>query len=104
MSSLETKELKKAKALENLKRGREMRKEKLKEQKSSIEIKEIEDIEINKPNSLPVDNDKIKKEVIDNTVTPKRQYRKRSATMNDSSEKIVERIVYCQPQLDLQFF
>jgi len=125
MSLEASKESRKQKALENLKRGRELRAKKLAEKKEPVvdEMSELD--ESPKPAKKPrikkvsvaeppiVETPKIdppKPEppppppVETPIVKPKKQYKPREPKPPVVVEKVVERVIYAPPPLDIQFF
>lgn len=122
MSLEATKEARKQKALENLKKGRELRAKKLAEKKEPVvdEMNELDE----PPKPEPVKKPRVKKVVkvsepvvelpkleppppppIDTPVVkPKRQYKPREPKPPVVVEKIVERVVYAAPPLEIQFY
>jgi len=124
MSLEASKESRKQKALENLKRGRELRAKKLAEKKEPVvdEMSELD--ETPKPAKKPrikkvsvaeppiVETPKIdppKPEpppppVETPVVKPKKQYKPREPKPPVVVEKVVERVIYAPPPLDIQFF
>jgi len=125
MSLEASKESRKQKALENLKRGRELRAKKLAEKKEPVvdEMSELD--ETPKPAKKPrikkvsvaeppiVETPKIdppKPEppppppVETPIVKPKKQYKPREPKPPVVVEKVVERVIYAPPPLDIQFF
>lgn len=125
MSLEASKEARKQKALENLKRGRELRAKKLAEKKEPVvdEMSELD--ETPKPAKKPrikkvsvaeppiVETPKIdppKPEppppppVETPVVKPKKQYKPREPKPPVVVEKVVERVIYAPPPLDIQFF
>ena len=125
MSLEASKESRKQKALENLKRGRELRAKKLAEKKEPVvdEMSELD--ETPKPAKKP----RIKKVTVAEppivetpkidppkpeppppppietpVVKPKKQYKPREPKPPVVVEKVVERVIYAPPPLDIQFF
>ena len=123
MSLEVSKEERKQKALENLKRGRELRAKKLAEKKEPIvdEMSELD--ETPKPAKKPrikkvaeppiVETPKIESPKPEPpppppaptpVVKPKKQYKPREPKPPVVVEKVVERVIYAPPPLDIQFF
>jgi hypothetical protein len=130
MSLEVSKESKKQKALDNLKKGRELRAKKLAEKKE-LENKEIDEMnELDDPNcyrikkefppdvskpikqKLPKPETKIKKiELIEDInipidtpiIKPKKQYKPKEPKIIEV-EKIIERVIYEPPPLKIQFY
>ena len=118
MSLEVSKEARKQKALENLKRGRELRAKKLAEKKEPVvdEMSELD--ETPKPTKKP----RVKKVSVEEPpkieppkieppppvetpiVKPKKQYKPREPKPPVIVEKVVERVIYAPPPLDIQFF
>ena len=132
MSLEASKESRKQKALENLKKGRELRAKKLAEKKES-ENKEIDEMnELDEPikkefpsdtpkpikQKFPKAQTKVKKiELIEEDIIPpppvetpitkpKRQYKPREQKAPNiiEVEKVVERVFYSPPPLNIQFY
>jgi len=128
MSLEVSKEARKQKALENLKRGRELRAKKLAEKKEPVvdEMSELD--ETPKPTKKPrvkkvsveeppkieppkIEPPKIEPPKIEPPppvetpiVKPKKQYKPREPKPPVIVEKVVERVIYAPPPLDIQFF
>jgi hypothetical protein len=126
MSLEVSKESKKQKALDNLKKGRELRAKKLAEKKE-LENKEIDEMnelddpikkefpsDMSKPikQKFPKAQTKIKKiELIEDIkipidtpiIKPKRQYKPKESKIVEV-EKIVEKVIYSPPPLNIQFY
>lgn len=121
MSLEASKEARKQKALENLKRGRELRMKKLAEKKEPVEddMNELDEPPkpvAKKPRTKKVDiveppkSEPPKPEppppppIETPVVKPKRQYKPREPKPPMVVEKVVERVIYAPPPLDIQFF
>jgi len=125
MSLEVSKEERKQKALENLKKGRELRAKKLAEKKEPVvdEMSELD--ESPKPTKPIAKKPRVKKVVVEAiveppkieppkieppppieppTVKPKKQYKPREPKPPVVVEKVVERVIYAPPPLDIQFF
>ena len=128
MSLEVSKEERKQKALENLKRGRELRAKKLAEKKEPVvvvdEMSELD--ESPKPTKPIAKKPRVKKVVVEAivetpkieppkiepppppietpVVKPKKQYKPREPKPPVVVEKVVERVIYAPPPLDIQFF
>jgi len=127
MSLEVSKEERKQKALENLKKGRELRAKKLAEKKEPVvdEMSELDET----PKSKPAKKPRVKKVVepiveppkpeppkpeppvpsppppIETPATkPKKQYKPREPKPQVVVEKVIERVIYAPPPLDIQFF
>ena len=121
MSLEATKEVRKQKALENLKRGRELRMKKLAEKKEPV-IDEMNELD-EPPKPEPVKKPRVKKVVkvsepvvetpkpepppppIETPVVkPKKQYKPREPKPPVIVEKVIERVVYSPPPMEIQFY
>ena len=125
MSLEASKEARKQKALENLKRGRELRMKKLAEKKEPVvdEMNELDDppkpvakkqrtkkVEIVQPPKIETPKPEPPKPepppppIETPVVKTKRQYKPREPKPPVVVEKVVERVIYAPPPLDIQFF
>ena len=125
MSLEASKESRKQKALENLKKGRELRAKKLAEQKKEPVVDEMSELDETPKQETPkpIKKPRVKKVVepvveipkidppppppIDTPVVkPKKQYKPREPKPPKivEVEKVVERVVYAVPPLDIQFY
>lgn len=129
MSLEASKEARKQKALENLKRGRELRMKKLAEKKEPVvvedDMNELDDppkpvakkqrtkkvevieppkIEPPKPEPPKPEPPKPEPPIETPVVKPKKQYKPREPKPPVVVEKVVERVIYAPPPLDIQFF
>ena len=119
MSLEASKEARKQKALDNLKRGRELRMKKLAEKKEPVVVEDDMN-ELDDPPKPVAKKQRTKKvEVIEPpkpeppkpeppietpVVKPKKQYKPREPKPPVVVEKVVERVIYAPPPLDIQFF
>jgi hypothetical protein len=126
MSLEASKEARKQKALENLKKGRELRAKKLAEQKKEPVVDEMSELDETPKQETPkpIKKPRVKKVVepvvetpkidpppppppIDTPVVkPKKQYKPREPKPPKvvEVERVVERVVYAAPPLDIQFY
>ena len=128
MSLEASKESRKQKALENLKKGRELRAKKLAEQKKEPVVDEMSELDETPKQETPkpIKKPRVKKVVepvvetpkidplpppppppIDTPVVkPKKQYKTREPKPPKvvEVERVVERVVYAAPPLDIQFY
>jgi hypothetical protein len=128
MSLEASKESRKQKALENLKKGRELRAKKLAEKKEPVvdEMNELDEPPKSEP-PKPIKKPRVKK-VVDlvveppkpeppkpeplpppptietPVVKPKKQYKPREPKQPTIVERVVERVVYAPPPLEIQFY
>ena len=130
MSLEASKESRKQKALENLKKGRELRAKKLAEKNQPV-VDEMSELDETPKQPKPIKKPRVKKEVepiieppkIDPpkseplppppietpVVKPKKQYKPREPREPKQPkivevERVVERVVYAPPPLDIQFY
>jgi hypothetical protein len=126
MSLEVSKEQRKQKALENLKKGRELRAKKLAEKKEPEPVPVVDEMsELDEtPKPKPAKKPRVKKVTVAEpivetpkpepppppppietpVVKPKKQYKPREPKPPVVVEKIVERVIYAPPPLEIQFF
>ena len=130
MSLEVSKEERKQKALENLKRGRELRAKKLAEKKEPEPVAVVDEMsELDEtPKPKPAKKPRVKKVSISEPIIetpkpeppvpsppppppietpiakPKKQYKPREPKPPVVVEKVVERVIYAPPPLEIQFF
>ena len=119
MSIEASKEARKQKALDNLKKGRELRMKKLAEKKEPVEddMNELDDmpkpvakkqrtkkVEVIEPPKIEPPKIEPPPPIETPVVKPKKQYKSREPKSPVVVEKVVERVIYAPPPLDIQFF
>lgn len=124
MSLEASKESRKQKALENLKKGRELRAKKLAEKNEPVvvvdemseldetpkpikkpRVKKVVDPVVEIPKPEPPKPEPLPPPPIETPVVkPKKQYKPREPKPQTIVERVVERVVYAPPPLEIQFY